>query len=60
MNFRKTSGMKEWIVRTLDLLPWKYMRLQLDDEIHGLLEHCAVSVNGTAEATSRLLSMQRG
>jgi hypothetical protein len=42
--------MKEWIVRTLNLLPWKYMRLQLDDEIHGLLEHCAVSVNGTGRS----------
>jgi lysyl-tRNA synthetase class 2 len=26
-----------------------YKRLQLDDEIHGELEHCAVSVNGTAK-----------
>jgi lysyl-tRNA synthetase class II len=48
--------MKEWTeLTTLSLLQWKYVAYKdynwMMEFTENLLEHCAVSVNGTSEAT---------
>jgi lysyl-tRNA synthetase class II len=56
MSFLKISVMKEWTEHTtLSLLPWNICSLQdynwMMEFTENLLEHCAVSVNGTSDAT---------